>query len=267
MDLRSRQIFVVILLCVAASQLSSTFAKMEIIVATLVSGVFVQAILLFGQSGKGWWKSAFISCLSLVLLLRVSNPSYYLVAMFLALGSKVIFRDSTGRHFFNPSNFAIVFLLIFSEEVWLDHGYWGRELVYLLIPVSLFLLVSSERKVYQTSLVFLAIYLGMGFLRNLYIGDPFNIFIHQYLHVSLFVFAFFMISDPRTTPNAYRGKVLFCFMVSLFAIVWDGILYLRNGLFMGLFFTTMFTPLINKIFIGEPYQWKEKSQQALSVSS
>lgn len=230
-------------------------ANSIIIFLGLGSAIIWQSLFCMNKT-RGWWKSSLITALSIFLLMKAYNPTYYFIAIFLAVSSKFFFRDRDGNHFLNPSNMAIVLLLLFTDQVWIDYGHWGRDLLMLVLPVSLFFLVGREKKVYQVAFLFLGQFFILAMFRNIYIGDPWTVFTHQYLNVSMFVFAFFMISDPRTTPNSFKGKLIFTSVVALFAIVWDGFLYNRNGLLLGLFFTSLMTPIINKKYSGEIYQWK-----------
>ena len=47
-----------------------------------------------------------------------------MAAPVLAIGSKFLFRVR-GKHLFNPAAFAIVALLLTSDEVWVSPGQWG----------------------------------------------------------------------------------------------------------------------------------------------
>src|SRR4051794_19117436 len=62
-------------------------------------------------------RSALISGLSLALLLRTNYLSLALVAAVLAVSSKFVLRLK-GKHFFNPTNFAIVALMVLTGNVW-----------------------------------------------------------------------------------------------------------------------------------------------------
>src|SRR5262249_15912293 len=59
-------------------------------------------------------RSALISGLSLCLVLRTNQPRLAALAAVLAVASKFLLR-SRGKHIFNPTNVAIVLLLLFSD--------------------------------------------------------------------------------------------------------------------------------------------------------
>src|SRR5437763_793976 len=50
--------------------------------------------------------------------------------------------------------------------------------------------------------------------RALWLGDPLAIPIHQLESGSLLIFTFFMISDPRTSPDSRLGRLIFAASVA-----------------------------------------------------
>src|SRR5688500_9870349 len=70
------------------------------------------------------WKSAMISALSLSLLMRSNSLMLLLVAAVIAVSSKFLLRWS-GKHIFNPTNFAIVVMMLLSDAAWVSPGQWG----------------------------------------------------------------------------------------------------------------------------------------------
>ena len=70
-------------------------------------------------------KSALISGLSLCLLLRTNSWLLAATAAILAIGGKFLLRWN-GKHIFNPTNFALVALLIFAgDKIWVSPAQWG----------------------------------------------------------------------------------------------------------------------------------------------
>ena len=72
---------------------------------------------------------------------------------------------------------------------------------------------------------------------------------------ALLLFAFFMISDPRTSPDSRSGRILFAFLVALGALLIEFGLYERNGLMWSLVLCSPIVPLINRLMPGETYEW------------
>ena len=68
--------------------------------------------------------SALITCLSIALLIRSSNFWVHPLCAVLAISSKFIIQKN-HKHFFNPSAFGIVLMLLFPGVAWLSPGQWG----------------------------------------------------------------------------------------------------------------------------------------------
>ncbi len=77
-------------------------------------------------------RSALISALSLCLLLRTASPFLAAVTAVAAIGSKFVIRVR-GKHVFNPTNFAIVLMLLVSDGVWVSPGQWGSGAVFAFL--------------------------------------------------------------------------------------------------------------------------------------
>src|SRR5262249_18132916 len=69
-------------------------------------------------------RSALISGLSLCLLLRTSRSELAVSAAVVAIASKFLIRID-GKHLFNPTNGAIVAMLLLTNQVWVSPGQWG----------------------------------------------------------------------------------------------------------------------------------------------
>ena len=68
--------------------------------------------------------SAFISGLSLCLLLRTNRADFAVLAAFVTIAGKFLIRVD-GKHVFNPTNGGIVVMLLMTNQVWVSPGQWG----------------------------------------------------------------------------------------------------------------------------------------------
>ena len=71
----------------------------------------------------------------------------------------------------------------------------------------------------------------------------------------LVLFAFFMISDPKTTPHTRAGRILFAALVAIGAAYVQFSLYRPNGVLWSLVLCSMTVPLINRWLPGQSYTW------------
>lgn len=206
--------------------------------------------------------SALITSLSLTLLLRTDSLLFAAMAASLAIGSKFLLRFR-GKHVFNPANFALVTLMLASDHVWLSTGQWGSATLGALALACLGFLVLTRARRAETTIAFLLAYAAMLFGRALWLGDPLAIPLHQMQNGALLIFAFFMISDPRTTPNSATGRVLFALLVASVAYTIQFIYYQPNGPIIALILCAPTVPLIDSVLRGRIYQWKRVAAQAV----
>ena len=153
-------------------------------------------------------RSPLITGLSLSLLLRADAPWLPALAGVIAIASKFIFRLD-GKHIWNPAGFAIVVLLFTQHGVWISPGQWGTSiwLAALLVFFAILVLQAAQRS--DIALFFLGSHAALLVARAVWLGDPLAIPLHQLQSGSLLIFAFFMISDPRTAPDSRLGRLLF----------------------------------------------------------
>ena len=200
-------------------------------------------------------KSAAISGLSLCLLLRTDDPRLAALAAVLAVSSKFLLRWN-AKHVFNPTNFAIVALLTLTNRAWVSPGQWGSAafFAFLMACVGVLVVVRAERS--DVTLVFLAAWLALVFGRSLWLHEPLAIPLHRLESGALLLFAFFMISDPKTTPDSRAGRVLFGALVAAGAWYVQFRLFRTNGLLWSLAACSLFVPLIDVVLPGPLYSWK-----------
>ena len=97
----------------------------------------------------------------------------------------------------------------------------------------------------DVTLAFLAFYVGLLFTRALWLGDPLTIPLHQIESGALLIFAFFMISDPKTTPDSRTGRIIYALLVALAALYVQFGFFRPNGPLWGLIACAPLVPLID----------------------
>lgn len=205
--------------------------------------------------------SALITSLSLTLLLRTEFVALAMAAATIAIGSKFVIRVK-GKHVFNPANVALVSLMLLSDHAWVSSGQWGSATLGAFGLACLGFLVLTRAKRAETTIGFVCIYGALLFGRALWLGDPLSIPMHQLQNGALLIFAFFMISDPKTTPNAATGRVLFATIVAAVAFTIQFIFYQPNGPILALIIAAPLVPVIDALLQGTHYRWEKPDAQA-----
>jgi Na+-transporting NADH:ubiquinone oxidoreductase subunit NqrB len=218
-------------------------ARAAIVLATALAAQYA-CTRLFGLPAFDA-RSALISGLSLCLLLRTNVSALAIAAALLAIGSKFVLRVR-GKHVFNPTNFALVVLLL-TGEVWVSPGQWGNAALFGFLLACVGAVVATRAARADVTIAFLAAYGGLVVARSLWLGEPMAIPVHRLENGALLVFAFFMISDPRTTPDRRGGRVLFAVLVALGGAFVQFRLFRTNGLLWSLFACAPLVPIIDRV--------------------
>jgi Na+-translocating ferredoxin:NAD+ oxidoreductase RnfD subunit len=198
--------------------------------------------------------SALITSLSLTLLLRTEFASLAATAAVIAIGSKFLIRFR-NKHVFNPANVALVSLMLLSDRAWVSSGQWGSAAIGAFALACLGFLVLTRAKRAETTIAFVCAFGTLLVGRAVWLGDPLSIPLHQLQNGALLIFAFFMISDPKTTPDAPFGRALFGAVVAAVAFTIQFIFYQPNGPILALILCAPLVPLIDTLLHGSHYQW------------
>lgn len=201
------------------------------------------------------FRSPLISALSLSILLKASSLLIFPLAAFLAIASKFTLRVN-DKHIFNPANFAIIVTLTaLPDHVWVSPGQWGSTVWLGFALLCLGILVLSSARRGDIAIFFLGSWAALTFGRALWLGDPMAIPLHNMQSGALLIFAFFMISDPKTTPDHVTGRLIFAAITALIGFTLQYGLQVREGIFYALFVTCLFTPVIDSLLKDYRYQW------------
>ena len=198
--------------------------------------------------------SAANSALSILLLLRSNGLGWLLLAVLIAIASKFLLTVRR-RHLFNPSALGIVVVILVSDASLVTLGQWGREIWLFLLTAggSLILLIGPTRM--ATTLAFVAVYALFLFGYAAWLGDPWQIPLHQLQNGALLIFAFFMLSDPKTTPASTVGCLLYGTWVALLGWTLQYLFFIPNAFLYALILASPLTLLINQHLPGRTFVW------------
>ena len=203
-----------------------------------------------------WGFSVLISAMSLCLLLKTNHWTVSLLAAFLTVASKYIFKWKQ-KHIFNPSAFGIVATLFLTNDAWLNPGQWGSNAVIFFGVITLGTIVVTKVQKLDVSLAFLLTYVGLLYWRQVIVlGWPMDHFIHSVSTGSLLLFTFFMISDPRTSPNHPIARILWAVLIASVAFYLSAFKWKYNTIIWVLVAAAPLVPLLDQIFKGQLFEWK-----------
>jgi Na+-transporting NADH:ubiquinone oxidoreductase subunit NqrB len=205
-------------------------------------------------------KSALISGLSLCLLLRTNFAALAVLAAVVTIASKFLVRWK-GKHIFNPTNFGLVFLMFLGAPIWVSPGQWGNVAYFGFLMACLGGLVVNRAARSDVTYAFLISFAALQFGRAFWAMQRWEVPIHRMESGALLLFAFFMISDPKTTPNSRAGRILFAAVVTAFAGFIQFGLYRTNGILWSLALWSMAVPLIDRLLPGPQYEWTRPRQK------
>jgi enediyne biosynthesis protein E5 len=195
--------------------------------------------------------------------LRADEPWLHALAGVIAIGSKFVLRID-GKHIWNPAGLAIVVLLASPAGVWISPGQWGSSvwLAALLCFFAILVLHAARRS--DVAIFFLGSHAALLVARALWLGDPLIIPLHQLQSGSLLIFSFFMISDPRTTPDSRLGRFIFAVAVAASGHWLAFFMQMRPALYVALVALSPFILLLDKILPAERFSWTAAAPQGAS---
>ncbi|MCP3143973.1 FG-GAP-like repeat-containing protein [Pyxidicoccus xibeiensis] len=202
--------------------------------------------------------SAYISCCSLALLLNYSHSSWLLfLPVWLAIGSKYVLTFQ-GRHVFNPSMFAVATSLLLTRElITAAPAYqWANGEVALSAFIVMAALVLFFFRVGRGWLVvsFLGFYALQTAARAYVMRHhlpPEVLFLGTLGAPSFFIFVFYMLTDPATSPGTRRGQVLLALAVT----VVDAVLHFKESVYT-FFYAALTVATLRFLFLHARAAWQ-----------
>ncbi len=215
----------------------------------LFSTVLIEHMFIYMKEKRLQYISFSSLSTAIGVMLMLVTPYVWLTVLAIALGLiQKQFLTIENRHFFNPSNFALIMaLLFFYNDAHLVLGQLGNTLwlKLVLVVVALAILVRVKRWIIPLS--FVGFYLLFEYILVVSY-DPVLIMeevYHRFYSVSFMLFILFMLTDPKTTPQNLWYQLGFSLFLALGAAFLDRIYGFRvQHLFMILFLLTPLVPLL-----------------------
>ncbi len=233
-------------------------------------GISIITQLLFeyflGKEEFAFWKrikhslpSVIISSFGLSLLLKTNYLEIAALAAFVSIASKFIIKIN-GKHIFNPSALGIVTAIFFTDKAWFSPGQWGSSAVILFGVCCLGIIVVTKVQKLDTSLSFIGTFAALLFVRQIiYLGWPIDFFIQSLSTGSLLLFSFFMITDPKTTPNHKAARIIWSMMVAFVTFYLATFKFINGAPVWVMVCMQPLVPLLDYLFKAKQFQWKSTS--------
>lgn len=165
--------------------------------------------------------SAYISCCSLALLLNYSHQNWLLfLPVYLAIASKYLLTFER-KHVFNPSMFGVAMsLLLVGDLITSAPAYqWAGGDITMTAFIIMAALMLFVFKIGKNWLIFSFLFfyalqtLARAYFMRHHI-PPQMLFIGTLSAPAFFIFTFYMITDPATSPKTRKGQVALGFALA-----------------------------------------------------
>jgi hypothetical protein len=209
--------------------------------------------------------SGYISCCSLALLLNYSHHSWLLLLpVWLAIGSKYVLTFE-GRHVFNPSMFGVATSLLLSRELitaapayqWAN-GAIALSAFIVMAALVLFLFRVGRGWLVVSFLLFYAAQTGLRAYIMRHHLPPEVLFLGTLGAPSFFIFVFYMLTDPSTSPGTRRGQVLLALAITLV----DLVLHFKESVYT-FFYAALTCATVRFLFLHARAVWRRGPAESL----
>lgn len=196
--------------------------------------------------------SAAITGMSLSILLNYGHGSWLpLIAVFAAIASKYVITLN-GRHLYNPALFAIVICLLFSDGLIAPapaYQWGGTASVSVFIAtcaIFLFVVKINRIPLVVSFLSSFIVFAGVRAWLTQWHVPPVMIFMGAASSPAFYLFTFFMLTDPKTSPDNPRHQVVIGFSIAFIDLLLHKI-QLYNTHFYAAFIVISVWSVINQV--------------------
>jgi len=210
--------FLITLVLVVAQLRYHMVGGYDRLATALLTCVVVEAALsLFIRGSVVNLLSAYISGLSLTLLTKPQGAVLwpFMAGGFLAIASKYVLQYR-NNHLWNPTNFAIVVLLLAApNRISVLSHQWGNDVFTNLVIWGFGLVIVTRVRVLHITLAYVAAFLLLNAARALALGQGVLPEIAPIAGPMYQLFVFFMITDPRTIVRDRRWQIGVAVIIAL----------------------------------------------------
>ncbi len=251
LHLQLHQLINLVLLLLLGKYVANIYMPWFDVLVVLGVTFFVEHVLIYVKVQDKIYFSYSSLSTALGIVFMMVTPHLWVVLLVITLGLlQKHLLSFEGRHFFNPSNFALLMgLLFFYNDAHIVLGQLGDNIYLVLIVVVLAGMVLYRANRWVIPVVFSLTYLLLQYV-FVVSYDPVMIMeevYYRFYSVSFIVFIVFMLTDPKTTPVTPVQQVVFAIGISIVAVFLDRYMGFRvQHLFMSLFVLSPLVGLFDK---------------------
>lgn len=232
----------------------------------LTADSFIAKRILFNPFAGHGWKSILVSCFSLCLLLKTNDWYICVLASAITIFSKYIFRIK-GKHIFNPSAIGIAAVIFLTGNAWISPGQWGSNMVLFFTIICLGCIVVTRVQKLDVTLAFIVTYAALLFSRQvLYLGWPADFFVQSVTTGGLLLFSFFMITDPKTTPDHPVARIVWAIVVAAVSFYLSAFKFINGAPIWVLVCSQPLVPVLDYLFKAKRFEWKTNLSKSFGQS-
>jgi Na+-transporting NADH:ubiquinone oxidoreductase subunit NqrB len=163
--------------------------------------------------------SAYITGISVGILLRSPFLWPYILCAFISIASKYVLRFR-GRHLWNPSNLGVSLVLFLAPEtVSLLSVQWGNNVAPMAVIWLLGSVIVWRVGRFPLSATYVASFLLFSFVRAAVTGIPWVATVAPITGPMYQLFIFFMVTDPKVTVRPMWAQCLVVFLVAFVEMI------------------------------------------------
>jgi Na+-transporting NADH:ubiquinone oxidoreductase subunit NqrB len=96
------------------------------------------------------------------------------------------------------------------------------------------------------------------------LGWTWDVLAHRLMSGSLLLFALFMITDPRSIPNARAARLIWASSIALLTFILTNLFFIPTAVFWSLFALSPLTILLDRLWAAPRFTWKGAANQSLN---
>ncbi len=108
---------------------------------------------------------------------------------------------------------------------------------------------------WDTTAAFLGAYSLLEAIRNLWLGWTWDVYCHRLMSGSLLLFALFMVTNPRSIPNARIGRIVWALCIAALTFILRNYFFIPTAVFWALFALAPLTILVDTLWLASRFSW------------